>query len=256
MTQNADFLAEFPWWERHPQEGARIPRSFFARPTLEVARDLLGARLVRWVEGQRVAGIVVETEAYIGETDLGCHARAGRTPRTEVMYGPPGYAYVYFNYGMHWLFNVVTEEEGFPAAVLLRALLPIEGLTFMARQRQGRPVETWANGPAKLCQALAITGAMHGLDLCQEDSPLFFEFAGYLREEGVVRGPRVGLHRVPEPWRSIPWRFRLRPQAYREAVRRLWAIHTKAMDPKPRTTGTASSCANPFSSKGGRSWAC
>ena len=104
-----------------------LPREFYNRPTLTVARELIGARLVRILNGQRLVGIITETEAYIGEKDLGCHAKAGRTARTAVMYGPPGHAYVYFTYGNHWMLNVVTEREGFPAAVLLRAIQPIEG---------------------------------------------------------------------------------------------------------------------------------
>ena len=199
-----------PFWRPHSLQGQRVPRAFFERPTLTVAREMLGLRLVHVVEGRRVAGIVVETEAYIGEADQGCHARAGRTRRTQVMYGPPGHAYVYFNYGMHWLFNVVTEAEGFPAAVLVRALFPVEGLTYMAKQRAGRPRVAWTNGPAKLCQALGITGRYHGLDLCTDESPLFFEYDGVFDEDAVVRGPRVGLNNVPEPWRSKPWRFRVR----------------------------------------------
>ncbi len=190
--------------------GERIPRSFFARPTLVVARELLGARLVRRLpDGQRVSGVIVETEAYIGEEDQGCHARAGRTPRTAVMYGPPGHAYVYFTYGMHWLFNVVTEREGFPAAVLVRALWPVEGLDFIAARRRGRPRREWTNGPAKLCQALAIDGRHHGADLCAPNATLFLEFDRAFSDESVTIGPRVGLNTVPEPWKSIPWRFRV-----------------------------------------------
>src|SRR3970040_1161940 len=97
-----------------------LPRVFYDRPALQVARDLLGMRLVRYDQGQRIAGIIVETEAYRGEEDLGCHCKAGRTPRTKVMYGPPGHAYVYFTYGMHWMLNFVTQVQGFPAAGLIR----------------------------------------------------------------------------------------------------------------------------------------
>ena len=194
--------------------GERLPRAFFARPTLEVARALLGARLVhREADGARVSGIILETEAYIGEEDQGCHARAGRTRRTAVMYGPPGHAYIYFTYGMHWLFNVVTEAEGFPAAVLVRALWPEEGLARMAERRAPRPRSAWTDGPAKLCQALGIDGRYHGLDLCAPDAPLFIETAYTFPPESVTTGPRVGLNTVPEPWKSIPWRFRVRPEA-------------------------------------------
>ena len=102
-----------------------LPRDFYDRPTLTVARDLMGARLVRILDGVKLVGLITETEAYISEKDLACHARAGRTARTAVMYGEPGHAYVYFTYGNHWMLNVVTERKGFPAAVLIRAIQPI-----------------------------------------------------------------------------------------------------------------------------------
>src|SRR3989337_2378380 len=116
---------------------ARRPdRAFFSRPTLEVAFDLLGMTLVHLENGEEIGGAIVETEAYIGEEDLACHAKAGRTGRTEVMYGPPGRAYVYFTYGNHWMLNVVTERDGFPAAVLIRALDPLEGAGVMSARRR------------------------------------------------------------------------------------------------------------------------
>ncbi|GAB4522971.1 MAG: DNA-3-methyladenine glycosylase [Anaerolineales bacterium] len=186
----------------------QLRREFFARPTLQVARDLLGARLVRLTpDGTRISGVIVETEAYIGQDDLGCHARAGRTARTQVMFGLPGYAYVYFTYGMHWLFNCVTEPPGMPAAVLVRAIQPLEGIALIARRRAGRPPAQWTNGPAKLCQALGIDGACNGLDLCAPDARLFIESGTPVPEERVTTGARVGLYTVPEPWKSIPWRF-------------------------------------------------
>ena len=188
---------------------SRLSREFFARPTLEVARDLLGARLVHREGDRRVAGIIVETEAYRGEEDQGCHCRSGVTPRTRLLYGPPGHAYVYFTYGMHWLFNVVTEAEGFPAAVLIRALLPTEGLEVIAQRRAGRPPSQWADGPAKLCQALDIDGRFNGLDLCAPASPIFLEAGVPVPDQWVTTGPRVGIERVPEPWRSILWRWRV-----------------------------------------------
>jgi DNA-3-methyladenine glycosylase len=190
----------------------RISRSFFAQPTLQTARGLLGARLVKREGGRRLSGIVVEAEAYVGTGDLGCHAsRGGRTARNAAMFGPPGHAYVYFTYGMHWMLNVVTEAEGFPAAVLVRAMIPAEGAGTMRRRRGGR--EPLAGGPAMLCQALRIDGRFDGHDLCAEDSRLFLEEAFRLPEEGVTTGPRVGLYTVPEPWKSVPWRFRAKPDA-------------------------------------------
>ncbi|GAB4581843.1 MAG: DNA-3-methyladenine glycosylase [Anaerolineales bacterium] len=188
-----------------------LPRSFFARPTLQVAREILGTRLVHLQNGTRLAGIIVEAEAYVGETDLGCHAKAGRTPRTAVMYGPPGHAYVYFTYGMHWLFNCVTEEEGFPAAVLIRAIEPTEGLEIIAKRRHDRPRQEWTNGPGKVTQALGINALHHGLDLCASDSPLFLEPGDPIPEARVTTTPRVGLYTVPEPWKNIPWRFLVTP---------------------------------------------
>lgn len=185
----------------------RLSRDFFARPTLAVARAVLGARLVRVQTGQRITGLITEAEAYIGETDLGCHARAGRTPRTAVMYGPPGHAYIYFTYGMHWMLNFVTEAEGFPAAVLIRAIQPVDGLEIIAARRTGRPQAEWTNGPAKLCQALEIDGRLNGVDLCAPQAELFVEEGDPISDECVTIGPRVGLNNVLEPWRSMPWRF-------------------------------------------------
>lgn len=164
-------------------------------------------RLVRLEGGERLAGVIVEAEAYRGEEDLACHARAGLTPRTRVMYGPPGHAYVYFTYGMHWMLNFVTEAEGFPAAVLIRAIRPTEGLETIARRRNGQPELHWTDGPAKLCRALDIDGRHHGLDLCAPSAEIFVEQDEAIPDTSVTIGPRVGLTSVPEPWKSVPWRF-------------------------------------------------
>lgn len=185
----------------------RLERAFFNRPTLVVARALLGKRLVRILDGQRVAGVICETEAYIGEEDLACHCKAGRTPRTQVMYGKPGFAYVYFTYGMHWLLNFVTEPENYPAAVLIRAILPTNGLEQIAARRGAQPRVRWTDGPGKLCQALEINGQLNAYDLCQPDSVLFVENCPPIPDSSVTTGPRVGLNSVPEPWKSKPWRF-------------------------------------------------
>ena len=184
-----------------------ISREFYNRPTLTVARELLGATLVRVENGVRVAGMIVETEAYIGESDLGCHAKAGKTPRTEVMFGLPGRAYVYFTYGMHWMLNAVTEAEGFPAAALIRAIRPIEGIEVIAARRGTQPRARWTDGPAKLTQALGIDKFFNGVDLCNPENGLWIETGKTILDESVTIGARVGLYTVPEPWKSKPWRF-------------------------------------------------
>src|SRR5512146_1918496 len=133
-----------------------LPPSFFEPDVVLVARQLLGMRLVRLQNGERIGGIISEAEAYRGEEDLACHAKAGFTPRTAVMYGPPGRAYVYFTYGMHWMLNCVCGPAGFPSAALVRAIVPLEGLEIIAARRDGRPEAEWCNGPAKLTRALSI----------------------------------------------------------------------------------------------------
>jgi DNA-3-methyladenine glycosylase len=185
-----------------------ITREFYDRSALEVARDLLGCRLVRHLDGVRMAGLILESEAYQGEADLGCHASSGRTPRTMVMYGPPGHAYVYFTYGLHWLLNAVTGGEGTPAAVLIRALQPEEGMELMAKNRPFRAMKPgWTDGPAKLTQALGITGDLNSVDLCDQASGLWIESGATIPNGDVLQTARVGLNSVPEPWKSIPWRF-------------------------------------------------
>jgi DNA-3-methyladenine glycosylase len=189
---------------------AALKRTFFNRPTLIVARHLLGQRLVvREPAGRRLAGIITETEAYIGQEDLGCHAHHGLTARNAVMWEMPGCAYVYFTYGMHWMLNIVTEAAGTPAAVLLRALRPTEGLELIRKRRRGQPPAAWTNGPAKLCQAFRIDRRYNGYDLCQPEAKLLVEGRRRVPDWAVSIGPRVGLNSVPEPWRSMPWRFRL-----------------------------------------------
>ena len=184
----------------------RFPREFYNRPTLKVARELIGARLVRILDGERLAGLITETEAYIGQGDLGSHARAGRTPRTLVMFGPPGHAYVYFTYGNHWMLNVVTEREEVAGAVLIRAIQPVEGIETMLKRRSGR--DTF--GPGKLAQALGITGEENGIDLTRRNGRLWIEAGSPVPARLVTKGPRVGLYTVPEPWKSKPWRFMVR----------------------------------------------
>ena len=182
---------------------AILPRDFYNRPTLTVARELIGGRLVRILDGMKLVGLITETEAYISEKDLACHAKAGLTPRTAPMFGEPGYAYVYFTYGNHWMLNAVTEQKGFPAAVLIRAIQPIEGAEIMLERRQGR--DTF--GPGKLTQAMGITKSENQADLTGTTSGLWIEAGVQVPNSRVTKGPRVGLNNTPEPWLSKPWRF-------------------------------------------------
>ena len=184
-----------------------LPADFYQRDALLAARDLLGMRLVRLLDGVRLAGIITEVEAYRGEEDLACHARVGRTARTVVMYGPPGRAYVYFTYGMHWCLNCVTGEEGYPAAVLIRAVQPLEGLHVIAARRSGVTEARWCNGPAKLTRALGIEGSLNGADLTNVNNGLWIERGEPVQDGQVKTTPRIGIERTPEPWRSLPWRF-------------------------------------------------
>lgn len=219
-------------------KATRLPREFFARHTLAVARDLLGTRLVRLLDGQRLSGRIVECEAYVGQDDSACHASHGRTRRNAVMFGPPGHAYVYFTYGMHWMLNVVTEPEGFPAAVLVRALEPLEGVETMynLREARGKPRREadLTNGPAKLTQALAINGAFNGADLVLGNT-LWLERGQPVPEVSVHRGPRVGIRYAAEKDRHLPWRFwiegnphvsrRVRSLLFAHPPRLVWPPH-------------------------------
>jgi DNA-3-methyladenine glycosylase len=184
-----------------------LPREFFNRKTLRVACDLLGCRLVRFWQGVRLSGLITETEAYIGENDQACHAKAGCTPRTAIMYGRAGHSYVYFTYGMHWMLNIVTEREGFPAAVLIRALQPEEGIEVMQQRRGGKVLHHLCNGPAKLTQAFAIGRAENALDLCGEETGLYLELGSPVPRRQIGSSSRIGISSAGEPWRSKPWRF-------------------------------------------------
>jgi len=190
----------------------RLSESFFGRNTVLVARELVGKQLVRQEGSKRLSGVIMETEAYRGQEDLACHARVGKTPRTEVMFGPPGRTYIYFVYGMHWLLNFVTEDDGFPGAVLIRAIIPKEGLEIISRRRNGQPKKQWTNGPAKIGQAMNIDNQLNGINVCTKKAQVYVENGVGIKSELIQASPRVGLNSVPEPWRSIPWRFKLDPQ--------------------------------------------
>ncbi|HEX7049170.1 MAG TPA: DNA-3-methyladenine glycosylase [Longimicrobiales bacterium] len=188
-------------------EGAAPPRSFYCRPAEEVARDLLGAVLVSTLDGRTTAGRIVETEAYVGPHDPASHAaaRVGRTARNAAMFGPGGTAYVYRSYGIHWCVNVVTGPEGYPAAVLIRALEPIEGLAVMRERRGGRCADReLARGPGRLAQALGISGAQNGVRL--EGPPLWIRAGPGVDPAMIEAGPRIGIRHAAD-W---PLRFHLR----------------------------------------------
>jgi DNA-3-methyladenine glycosylase len=186
MTKNAAPKA------RRSRLGAPLPRAFYDRPTELVARELLGAVLECETPEGIAAGRIVETEAYLGEHDLACHAAAGRTSRTAPLYGPPGIAYVYLIYGMYWCFNAVTRAEHEPSAVLVRALEPVRGIELMRRRRPKvrRDVDL-TNGPGKLCLALGI-GASHNWRPLDE-SPLLVRAGDPVSDHDVTITPRIGI---------------------------------------------------------------
>ena len=201
---------------------ARLSRDFYAQDTLDAARALLGKYLIRRLDGETLAGRIVETEGYIGRCDKACHAYGyRRTARTRTLFAPPGTAYIYLIYGMYHCLNFVTEPEGEPAAVLLRGLEPAAGIETMARLRYGDEPMTpyrrknFLNGPGKVCRALALTREQDGLDLTGDT--LFI--CGSLEDAGLPPSPVPAGERIaPRPRngvdyaeeaRDFPWRFRL-----------------------------------------------
>ena len=176
------------------KSGTILSRGYFNRPTLTVARSLVGKYLIRCIEGREIPGKIVEVEAYVGSKDKACHASKGRTQRTEVMFGPAGVAYVYLIYGMYHCLNVVTEREEFPSAVLIRAI-----------ELDGELID----GPGRLCRALEIDRRLNCVDLTTGES-LWFEDRGGVVGRGTVRAyPRIGVDYAGK-WAEKLWRFRLR----------------------------------------------
>ena len=174
--------------------------SWHKMPTLDVLPAILGKVLVHERRGRRVSGVIVEAEAYIGEDDPACHAAAGRTARNAPLYGPPGHAYVYLNYGLHYLVNAVTEAEGHPAAVLIRALVPLEGVELMRRRRPGARDERLCAGPGNLTKALAIDLRHNTCDLAA--GPVRLE-DHRIRVGDVAYSPRIGIRVGTERlWRA------------------------------------------------------
>jgi DNA-3-methyladenine glycosylase len=192
-----------------------LPRDFYNCDTLEVARELLGCRLIRKHNGEQMAARIVETEAYCGAEDSACHAHRRRSPRTEAMFGPAGHAYVYLVYGMHWLLNVVTEPEGSPCAVLIRAVEPTANEAAMRAIRQSTGKQL-SNGPGKLTRALSIDKALYGHDMTQAGqlwiSPASNDDPHYaaLASRSIASGPRVGIDYAKPEHRDAPWRLWLK----------------------------------------------
>lgn len=176
----------------------------FLKDTVSLARALIGAELVHETAEGVAAGRIVETEAYLSVGDHACHASRGRTERNAPMFGRPGTAYIYFIYGMHWCFNVVSAEEGVGEAVLIRALEPTEGLDLMARRRKTANPKLLCSGPSRLAEALGLKAHQNGCDLREGAGPLFIRWpkAG-AREPTVVAGPRVGISKAVD----LPLRF-------------------------------------------------
>lgn len=185
-----------------------LPVSFYARPTLDVLEDLIGKVLVQVSEVGVASGIIVEAEAYRGEDDPASFAHRGRTKKSERLYGPPARIFVYLTYGIHHMLNVVTEREGFPAAVLIRALEPLEGISLMKARRQTDKIENLCSGPAKLSQALSIDLALNGRSISSPQSPLFIK-------EGL---------RKEKKERELQWRPRV---GIRQGRERLWRVYLK-----------------------------
>ena len=192
-----------------------FPASFYERDTEQVARDLLGAVLECHGEEGVASGRIVETEAYLGAHDPACHAVVGLTERTRHLHGPPGIAYVYLIYGMYWCFNAVTQPEGVGAAVLVRAVEPLDGVALMRRRRPRvrRDVDL-TNGPGKLCLALGITGAMSGTAL--DRPPIVLRAGEPVADDDVLVSPRIGISRAAD-W---PLRYFLRGSAHVSATPR------------------------------------
>jgi DNA-3-methyladenine glycosylase len=184
-------------------ELVKLARNFYGQPTVQAAQMLLGKYLVRVHPDGVTTGMILETEAYVGLEDKASHASRGRTPRNAVMFGPAGFAYVYVIYGMHHCLNAVTEQEGYPAAILIRAVQPCEGLELMRARRRKEDSRLLANGPGNLCQAFGIERALNGVDLCGD---LLFVEDRKISPADIVTTTRVGVD-YAGPWKEMPWRF-------------------------------------------------
>jgi DNA-3-methyladenine glycosylase len=179
----------------------KLTRAFYNRNTIEVAIGLLGCEITSTIGGAKTGGIIVETEAYRGPDDPACHAFHGRTKRNSVMFGPCGILYVYFTYGNHFMLNVVTEQDGYPAAVLLRGIEPRFGMDIMRQRRETDIMENLCSGPGKLAKALGITTTENNTDLC---GPMIYVKEPPEQKLEIMSSPRIG---IGERWHRKLWRF-------------------------------------------------
>ncbi len=183
----------------------KLPRSFFEKPTLNIARELLGKYLVVHQGKNILAGKIVETEAYVGEDDLACHASKGRTKRTETLYAKAGTLYVYMVYGMYYCLNIVTEKKDFPSAVLIRAVEPAEGIEQMRKARGTHALHHLASGPGKLCMAFGIGKAMNGENIFGKE--IYIEDRGEQpKPKDIAKTKRIGVD-YAKHCKNYPWRF-------------------------------------------------
>lgn len=210
----------------------KLPRKFYKKNTLKVAQDLLGKILVRKYRGKKLVGKIVETEAYIGKDDLACHASRGLTKRNRVMFGQAGFAYIYIIYGMYYCLNIVTEKEGFPAAVLIRAIEPIAGIDVMQKLRvkslnspdrdtkfkkRHLPIDkSLTNGPGKLCRAMSINKNLNGEGLAGEKLWIEDRSIKILKKD-VIKTKRVGIDYAGR-CKNYPWRFYLKNNNFVSAI--------------------------------------
>lgn len=188
-----------------------LPHKFYNRSTISVAKELLGKVLVHQTKEGKISGKIVETEAYMGEKDLASHTSKGKTKRTQIMYGPPGFAYIYFTYGMHWMLNVVTEKEGKPQAVLIRAVEPLDGIDLMLKNRNKQKLSTdLTSGPAKLTKAFAIDGKLNGINLTK---PPLYIVNQNIKIKEIKTSKRVGVD-YAKHYKDKPWRFFVKDNPY------------------------------------------
>ncbi len=191
----------------------QLKRDFFERNTHVVADDLLGKTLVRHQHNEIFSGRIVEVEAYVGEDDAASHASRGRTPRTEIMFGEAGYAYVYLIYGMYFCLNIVTEANGFPAAILIRALEPTAGMDGMYLSRKTEKLQQLTNGPGKLCQALGITKDLNGIDMTISKELFVVDDGFTFSKKMIATSPRIGVD-YAGGHAQLPWRYYVRDNPF------------------------------------------